>query len=1031
MDFSLQGVLKFLQDSPALALGGVATLLASLWLIVVKTMYSKLGEWLQSLLVAVLEPLDKAFRTQMARRFSLRAYCRLLLANDQFRYLFVPGADDSRLDVDRAFITLRLENASTTGQQWFTHQTLLELGKRVRVVGDPGSGKSSLVKRMLRDACQVGLVNAKNAKLPLLLELRQLKLPAGVEETAALGKWLFDELKQQITQHSTLHKPAECFDAYFAGPGLLVLLDGLDEVASTYYPFIREALQGLSQKLAANPNNQVVLTMRSQFHEQVKNDFRDDGSQAVLVQPFAPADIYQFLQRWLFLGQDEQTARDTRIRIYRELTERVSLREMCRNPLVLSMYVAKDYGRAADFPPSSRTGFYAKVVDELLIRRSFRQGTAVKAGVADSLRDQREQILGTLALQHMLDPEQGANQLSWRAAIELVRRVMQCDEAQAVAHFDEMAKDTGLIVPVQQRESFRFMHLTFCEFFAALGACNWVSDGWLDLLAKHAAWQGFGGESGKNRLIEVLPFAFGLMKPMERVVRLNTLLPIANASLLARTFLECKLYNHAGWPRFIEGWKATLLATPEPAWDEAWLAEVHLFSVVVTHAKQHQPFMGGVQVVPDLAAFFSTMVKSHREGLGKLLHAYAKLDAEALFSLAELNQIDLVTDFPEVVLRNCDQPMFLEAILHKALADPARGAAWAALFAEAGLRAGVVAEQLAQMPMEKIWQALADATPQAARWHNNRFMPDCLYSQCLSIACAQGTASDGRLTLLQVFRTVPAPGGYRLLTNGAWLPLVVGYASLVAGLALWAGWLARFSFTDMLLMCSLSAFFALIGCWLKENRLLYLFQVTCCQVRGRWVAKNPFWREPIWVELLTTRRLVCWRASNYQQVFLSGVIALCGVAVLGDLGALATMGEGATGVVAQGLIWLGLVAVFGLVNLLVLGHLLIHALGLPLLRSMVLGVLLCFVVFCIFVLFRLPLLVSLLAVGLALGYIWVIIRLEARLAALGRALGQITQRELRFGLDATVPADTYWGKNMANASAAVQEARRALGINSD
>ncbi len=377
-----QAFLKFLQDSPVLALTGLVATVTSLWLIVVNTVRGKLGEWLQSWLGAMLEPLDKAFKTQMARRYSLRAYCRLLLANEQFRYLFVPGADDndSKLDVDRAFVTLRLENTSATGPQWFDHKNLLELGKRVRVVGDPGSGKSSLVKRILRDACQSALYAPKTAKSPVLLELRRLKVPAGVDDAAALGQWLLGEVKQQVAQYTTIHKPAECFDAYFAGPGLLVLLDGLDEVASDAYPHMREALLDLSQKLALNLNNQVVLTMRSQFHQQVKNDFRDDGSHAVTVQPFTPGDIYQFLQRWQFRGQDEAAAREIRVRIYRELTERVSLREMCRNPLVLSMYVAKDFGRAAGVPPNSRTRFYKQVIDELLIRRSFRQGAQVSVG---------------------------------------------------------------------------------------------------------------------------------------------------------------------------------------------------------------------------------------------------------------------------------------------------------------------------------------------------------------------------------------------------------------------------------------------------------------------------------------------------------------------------------------------------------------------------------------------------------------------------------------------------------------------------
>jgi hypothetical protein len=41
----------------------------------------------------------------------------------------------------------------------------------------------------------------------------------------------------------------------------------------------------------------------------------------------------------------------------------------------------------------------------------------------------------------------------------------------------------------------------------------------------------------------------------------------------------------------------------------------------------------------------------------------------------------------------------------------------------------------------------------------------------------------------------------------------------------------------------------------------------------------------------------------------------------------------------------------------------------------------------------------------------------------------LEENDLQFGLDAIVPAPTYSGKKMASASEALQETRRALGIN--
>ena len=45
-----------------------------------------------------------------------------------------------------------------------------------------------------------------------------------------------------------VYRIAECFDAYARTSGLLVLLDGLDEVPTAAYPKVRAAIDGLSGK---------------------------------------------------------------------------------------------------------------------------------------------------------------------------------------------------------------------------------------------------------------------------------------------------------------------------------------------------------------------------------------------------------------------------------------------------------------------------------------------------------------------------------------------------------------------------------------------------------------------------------------------------------------------------------------------------------------------------------------------------------------------------------------------------------------
>ena len=133
-----------------------------------------------------------------------------------------------------------------------------------------------------------------------------------------------------------------------------MLLDGLDEVSSSAYQDTRTAILGISQKLGQlSEENVIVLTMRTQFHQQIKDDYRAEFSHVLALKPFQPSDVYEFLTRWQF--EKDSTQQITRI--YNELTDRPTLREMCSNPLILAMYVAEDQAAGGAVPPYTRTEF--------------------------------------------------------------------------------------------------------------------------------------------------------------------------------------------------------------------------------------------------------------------------------------------------------------------------------------------------------------------------------------------------------------------------------------------------------------------------------------------------------------------------------------------------------------------------------------------------------------------------------------------------------------------------------------------------
>ena len=106
--------------------------------------------------------------------FTLTRYAKLNLSGPSAT-LHVPNpVADFPLNIDDVFVPLSLE--TSMDQKLYDHDTLLSLGnKRLRIVGDPGSGKSTIAKRLFRDECRKAL-ERKPSRLPILIELKSISM---------------------------------------------------------------------------------------------------------------------------------------------------------------------------------------------------------------------------------------------------------------------------------------------------------------------------------------------------------------------------------------------------------------------------------------------------------------------------------------------------------------------------------------------------------------------------------------------------------------------------------------------------------------------------------------------------------------------------------------------------------------------------------------------------------------------------------------------------------------------------------------
>lgn len=729
------------------------------------------------LIEAFLFKLSRLFNQSLARHFSLKHYCRLRLKDDT-RELSVPSSTDIKLPIDDVFVRLLLSQHGNTGGE-FNHRDILDAGNRIRVIGDPGSGKSSLVKRLFRDACRLALRSPKQARLPIIIELKNLPDPMRKEKRKnskaamtekEIGDWFVEEVKSQVSGYQS-YQMGECFDAYVVNTGILLLLDGLDEVPGTKYEKVQSAILAGGKRLAElGANNIVLLTMRSQFHQQIKEAYRDSFGPALFLKPFSPSDIYEFLTRWPFSG-----GRETHItRIYGELTDRPTLRDMCSNPLVLSMYVAEDQAAGHVVAPESRTEFYRKVTEELIIKRRIRQSGPTPA--FGSLREQREKILGRIAFAHMLDFSQPANSLSLNDALQTIAEVMGFKapagdkdsedkfREETTKIFNEISKETGLISEERPGQTFRFIHLTFCEFLAAFECVQGGPAGWTRLIDAHRkAASKPGVPEGQARLLEVIPFACGLSLREARKDAITDVATLHDDSLLARSLLETKQYAHAEWPEFVERQRLQLVGTPEAEWDERWLRGLHLFNVVLRDAKECAAHMSDVKTGIDLDRFFGELASNQKDSLAKLLSAYAAQDPVAAFRLSEVSSIDLPADFPEIIVEHCDKAPFLSMALDAAGRDHESAIKWSVPIAESALRSRLVSKNLRNSSLTCTLTKLVESIPRQHRWDRVGLVRRTAYSDLLTLA-TNTEPSSRMLPCVAIIKSAPPPGSVSLFS---------------------------------------------------------------------------------------------------------------------------------------------------------------------------------------------------------------------------------------------------------------------------
>ncbi|MEO0848232.1 MAG: NACHT domain-containing protein [Cyanobacteria bacterium J06648_1] len=225
--------------------------------------------------------------------------------------------------------------------------TVAERNQYLMVLGNPGGGKSTFLRRLGLEAFAGEQGKFQDKRIPVLLELKQFNTEQ-VDLIAAIAEEM---------QHFGFPPSREFAQKALAAGKLLVLLDGLDEVPNQFTNSVMRAIDNL---VTGHEQNRFVASCRiAAFRSNFQHDFR-----VIELADFDDQQIEQFITNWFSSELDRQS--DTAQKCWETLNSdnNKAAKELAQTPLLLT-FLCLVYGRKLNFPPT-RSRLYNKALDILL-----------------------------------------------------------------------------------------------------------------------------------------------------------------------------------------------------------------------------------------------------------------------------------------------------------------------------------------------------------------------------------------------------------------------------------------------------------------------------------------------------------------------------------------------------------------------------------------------------------------------------------------------------------------------------------------
>jgi predicted NACHT family NTPase len=334
------------------------------------------------------------------------------------------------------------------------------------VLGEPGSGKSSLLQTLAVQWADTPDAQRADLDLPLLVELRAYALARERGQTA-------DFL--QFIEHGhgiPCRLDGAALRAGLEAGRVRVFFDGLDEV---FDPALREQVVNAIQLFASDfPRARIIITSRVIGYK--GESLRGAEFRHFMLQELDDDQIATFLTKWHAdtYRPNETAERDEKHdRLARAIADSPAIRELVSNPLLLAMAAILNRHRIL---PRQRVELYERCAELLLqqwkVEESLRADeTLNQDALAIGLRE-KQTILRRLAreMQGCSDGTLGNLISATRLETvieETVRPLVKGNPVAVARALIKHLRERNFILCFAGGDSYAFVHRTFLEYFCA------------------------------------------------------------------------------------------------------------------------------------------------------------------------------------------------------------------------------------------------------------------------------------------------------------------------------------------------------------------------------------------------------------------------------------------------------------------------------------------------------------------------------------------------------------------------------------